>query len=356
MPKLSLWNARKGNTYRFIDKKVSQQVYIGGTAFLVHKYTGPVEITDSGDATQPNYAALGGANELTIQDLFFLENRDRTYDENIYEMRGVYQVADQDFDLAQFGFFLPNDVIFVTLHLNDCVDLIGRKLMSGDVLEIPHLRDELMLDESRPAINKFYTVTDVNREAGGWSPLWWPHLLRVKLEPMTDSQEYADILDREASEGSDETLRDILSTYNDEITVSDAIQEAAEEEVPAWNFETAHFYIAPDDNGDFTDPWIFAGDGSPPNGAELLASGNTFPESPAEGDWVLRTDYTPHVLFRREGVCWVRKETDYRRKWKAAHRILETFINNDNITTFPDGSTADEKVALSKAVKPKVDL
>ena len=81
MPKLSLWNARKGNTYKFIDKKVSQQFMIGGTAFLIHKYVGPVTITDSQDATIPNYEALGGVSELTIQDVFFLENRDSLFSE-----------------------------------------------------------------------------------------------------------------------------------------------------------------------------------------------------------------------------------------------------------------------------------
>lgn len=368
MPRLSLWNKRKGATYKTMDRWVSQMYRIGGTCAFIHKYIGPIE-TNSDDQTVPNLTALGGASELTIQDIFFLENRDRKYDESVYELRTQYQVNDQDFDLQQFGLFLPNEITYMSFHLNDTIDMIGRKLMAGDVIELPHMREE-GLDPSRPAVNKFYAITDVNREAVGIAPTWWPHTLRVKVEPLTDSQEYADILDREAEEfndgmglggggtsdgGSDLTLRDILSSYGTEIKISDAIAEAAEAAVPATGFETAHMYIAPNENGDFCDPWIYAGDGCPPNGAELLGSGNGFPETSNEGDWFLRTDYTPNVLFRKKGSCWIRQEVDYRRKWKTANRILESFINNDDTATFADNTTANQKTALSKAVKPKVD-
>ena len=84
-----------------------------------------------------------------IQDLLFLENRDRKYDPDVYDMRGVYQVQDSDFDLTQFGAFLSNDTIYMTFHLNDMIDIMGRKLMSGDVLELPHQRDDTMLDMAR---------------------------------------------------------------------------------------------------------------------------------------------------------------------------------------------------------------
>jgi hypothetical protein len=363
MPRLSLWNVRKGSTYRTLDKWISQQYRIGGTGVYLHKYIGPVATSKEGDASIPNLAALGGSNELTIQDLFFLENRDRRYDPNVYEMRAIYQLNDQDFDLTQFGLFLPNDIYFLSFHLTDTVDQIGRKIMSGDVVELPHMRDDISLDPNRPAINKYYVVTDVTREAAGFSPTWWPHTLRVKIEPMTDSQEFADILDAEASTDNDGlndvagmTLRDILSSYNDEIKITEALIEAAEQAVPETGFETAHLYIAPDENGNWNDPWIFAGDGEPPNGAQLLGSGSYFPENVADGEWFLRTDYVPPILYRKRGHCWVRQEVDYRRKWKTATRILESFINNDKEVKYTDGTLHNEKQPLSKAIKPKVDM
>ena len=62
-----------------------------------------------------------------------------------------------------------------------------------------------------------------------------------------------------------------------------------------------------------------------------------------------------NVLFRKKGNCWIRQEVDYRRKWKTAGRILESFINNNKEVTYSDGTKHQEKVALSKAVKPKTD-
>jgi len=355
MANFSLWNSRKGNTFKSMDLYVKNQYTMGGTAGLVHKYIGPITSNADGEYV-PDRNNPDGTNELTVQDVLFLENRDRMYDDDIYEIRLMYQLQDQDFDLSQFGFFLPNDIMFLSVHQNDTVDIMGRRLMNGDVIELPHLRDDLLLDPTRPAVNKFYTILEVSREAGGYSPLWYPHTLRLKVEPMPDSQEYADILDQQAGEDGDLTLRDILSTYNDEIGISDAIQELAEAEVPEFNFETAHFYYVPDEYGDTGDPWIFAGDGEPPNGAVLLGSGNYFPVDAVEGEYWLRTDYTPNVLFRKEGKCWIRKEVDYRRKFTSAHRIIESFINNNDLTVMPNSETMPEKQALSKAVKPRRDL
>ena len=45
--------------------------------------------------------------------------------------RGIYNVQDADFNLSQFGMFLQNDTLFLTVHLNDIVERIGRKPMSG---------------------------------------------------------------------------------------------------------------------------------------------------------------------------------------------------------------------------------
>ena len=66
--------------------------------------------------------------------------------------------------------------------------------MPGDVLELPHLRDDLLLNHDRNAINKFYVVQDANRGSEGYSQTWYSHIWRVKVTPLTDTQEYADIL------------------------------------------------------------------------------------------------------------------------------------------------------------------
>ena len=156
---------------------------VGGTDVLVHKYIGPVDPSD------PN-KAMG---ESTIQDVLFLENRDRKYDTSVYPLRGVYNVQDIDFNLSQFGLFLQNDTIFMTVHINNTVETIGRKIITGDVIELPHLVDPYALGNIAYALKRFYVVEDVNRAAEGFSVTWYPHLYRLKLKPLVDSQEYKDI-------------------------------------------------------------------------------------------------------------------------------------------------------------------
>ena len=104
MPKLSLYKPERGNDYEFLDRQILEMFTVGGTDLFVHKYLGPNN-PDVEDATadQPHYDAVKHTN---IQDLLFLENRDRKYDPDVYTMRGVYNVQDVDFDLNQFGLFL----------------------------------------------------------------------------------------------------------------------------------------------------------------------------------------------------------------------------------------------------------
>ena len=172
MPRLSLYRSHKGNDFKFMDWNIREQFDIGGTGVHVHKYIGPKQQLDTDDPSEPNYGSglekdlltgeeinpEGWINETKVQDLLFMENRDRKYDPDVYELRGVYNVTDNDFDLSQFGLFLTNDTLFITFHTNDMIEKLGRKLMPGDVLELPHLRDDLLLSHDRDAINKFYVV------------------------------------------------------------------------------------------------------------------------------------------------------------------------------------------------------
>lgn len=353
MPRLSLWNSgKKGNTYRFMDRAISEWFGISGTAIYVHMYQGHHQ--------QGEDAPSGPSAVTSIQDVLLMENRDRKYSDEVFELRGVYNINDSDFDMRQFAMFLGNDALFIEFHLNDCLAQLGRKLMSGDVIELPHLRDDALLDDEAPAINKFYVVEDVNKAADGYSPTWFPHILRVKVSPMTAAQEYQDILDKQAKDpfGFDSgVLGDVMSSLGREMGINEAIVDAAKLSVKGRNFETRQFYVVPGDELTSQLPWVFAGDGVPPNGAELVGSGNQFPTGATDGDYYLRTDYEPKTLFRRKAGRWTIQEQDYREgSWSAARRLLEGFINNNRTTTFDDGSTADVKTSLHKAVKPGADF
>lgn len=369
MAKISLWKPIQGDDYKYIDRMAREYVDLGGTGVYVHKYIGP--IIGEGDANKSNVGDGVTTDELTIDDVLLLQNRSRNYDPDIVELRGAYTVSDTDFDLSQFGIFLTDDTIFMTFHLNDNVERLGRKLMPGDVLELPHLREYFPLDDSRPAINRFYVVEDASPSAEGYGPRWWSHLWRVRAKMMPASTEYQAILDRIAGDG--QTLESLPpgegddcceDTLGDAITgggttdINDGIEEQAARDVmydPLW-YDAAHLWVCIDPITQEHELILWkTGDGQPANGIALAGSGDTFPDSLVENDYYLRTDFTPQpVLYQKRGTKFYRIETDQRKlPWTAANQLLDTFVDNDNTTTNDDGTTQPERTALSKAVRAR---
>ena len=284
MPRLSLFRPEKGQDYKFIDRQISEMFAVGGTDVHLHKYIGTGKGENFKDITQ-------------IQDLLFLENRDRIYDTDVYRIRGHYQVQDIDFNLSQFGLFLDNDMVYMTVHINDFISLVGRKPIAGDVLELPHLQDNFALNEFDTGLPRYFVIEDIGRAAEGFSITWWPHLYRLKLKKISDTQQFKDILDRPVDQDvtfvgdydsskaytSGETVRfngafytanvdntnvepgdsstwklcytdtiqDIISTSGKALQINDAILSEAETNTAKSGYETQQFYtLAVDpDNG-----------------------------------------------------------------------------------------------------------
>jgi hypothetical protein len=356
MPRIQLWNNAKTQDYHFQDRVIREAIDAGGTTILIHKYLGPAPQGETGDPAQPNLAKKDVISELDIQDVLFMENRDRIYDTTVYELRGSYNVSDQDFDLSQFGLFLNADTLFITFHTNDMVDRLGRKLMAGDVIEIPHLNDDLLLDATAKSINKFYAVQDAARAAEGFGPTWWPHLWRIKAAPINDAQEYRNILGNPEDEDS---LKNALSTYQKEIEISNTIIESAEKLVPnaGWKADNV---IDP--------PKVYGFDGSGESGLDVnwvpdsstVQAGLTFPSNPTQGDFFMRTDFLPNRLFVYRGTRWHRVYDSVEQTgWKESRLNASTFINNENTTSSknPDTGSVPERQALSQVFRktPKTD-
>jgi hypothetical protein len=332
MARLSLWKNYKSKDYYFLDRTVREQFEIGGTGIFIHKYTGPVE---ADGVVNPDELT-----EITIQDLTFLENRDRKYDPDVYEMKGHYQVSDHDFDLSQFGLFLQTDTVYITFHLNEMVERIGRKLMSGDVLELQHLRDDMGLDESKAPSRKFYVVQDASRASEGYTPTWYPHIWRVKCVPLEDTQEFKQILELENDDGT--TIKDTQTSLQTALNITDAIVAAAEENDPNGASCTAHLANY--------DPETFVYN----YGADI-PEGETFPSTPRLGDKFIRTDFVPHRLFEYRDNRWHRLYDNIDQNTWATKTINgATFVNNSN-TTVVGGKEFDERQPLSKVIKPKTD-
>lgn len=285
MPRLSLWRENRGNDYKFLDRRISEMFTVGGTGVHVHKYMGAdTDENDGSDATKPKYNTNSVFN---IQDLLFVENRDRKYDADIYTMRGIYQRQDQDFSLSQFGIFLAEGTLFMTFHLNDCLETLGRKLIPGDVLELRHLKDYWALDDSVPvALKRFYVIQDASFAAEGFSPTWYPHLWRVKLQPLVDSQEYRDILEKIKIDGDDpfeananaSPLSTVISTYEKYLGINQAIIEQAEIEVPRSGYDVTPYYALPagnDETGPASADGLNASGNVKINGAGVVTTTNT---------------------------------------------------------------------------------
>jgi len=300
MPRLSLYREKKSNDFKFFDRTIKEQFTVGGTDLYIHKYLGIQDQGPSCDLSQPQRTTLDPKN---IQDLLFLENRDRNYAPDIYRLRGHYNVQNLDFDLSQFGLFLNNDIIFITVHYNEMIDLIGRKLIVGDVLELPHLTDYHPLNELIPVgLRRYYQVTDGNFASEGFSQTWYPHLWRIKCEPLVDSQEFSNILEQPINKDNylgdwDKTktyvpgyvvsyggnnyipvnplpdnltsvpvgipctnttywqldaadsLKDVISRYNTNIAINDAMNAEAANLLPKSGYDRSKLYISPmDDN------------------------------------------------------------------------------------------------------------
>lgn len=344
---------------------------VGGTDVLVHKYIGPGSSVQGDSPTTPAYTTT---DPTQIQDLLFLENRDRKYDPDVFVLRGVYSLSDIDFNLSQFGLFLQNDTVFITFHINDTVEKLGRKIIAGDVIELPHLKDDFALNDLKFALKRFYVIEEVNRAAEGFSVTWYPHLYRAKCKPLVDSQEFKDILDAVNVDSNGDadpngsTLRDIMSTYEKEMQITQAVLDQADADAPKSGYDTTKYYhlqrgtdgvaqlfsadsdqldasiqtqatdeagnLLFDENGDpvyvgvnaasviqsverqgygtlMGDTTSWLDDGLPANGAPFSSS-IAFPTNPVEGQFHLRTDYMPNRLFRFSGRRWIKVEDNVR--------------------------------------------
>ena len=330
MPRLSLYKPERGQDYKFIDRQISEMFQVGGTDVYLHKYEGSKNPT-TGTADQPIYGTQSVTN---IQDLLFLENRDRKYDSSIYRIRGLYNVQNIDFNLSQFGLFIDNDTLFMTVHINDFIKYIGRKPISGDVLELPHLTDQFALGDSDVSLPRYYVIEDVGRASEGFSATWYPHLYRLKLKKITDSQAFADILKTPAGADAERfsgdydptvtysageiiryngvlynvtttttgnappnstffteytnSIENLLSTRAKELAINDAVLQQAEADAPMSGYETRQFYtLAVDANGQ---PTLQTADET-----ELDASSGSYNAS-STANRPVRTGYTGYLV------------------------------------------------------------
>lgn len=378
MPRIQLWNPVKSNDYKFTDRTVSENFQIAGDGILVHEYIGPT--TDANGSTDTSLT--------TIQDVLFLANNNRKYNPNVIELKGHHTPQDVQFDLSQFGIFLSSDSIKITFHYNDMIDALGRKLIAGDVLEFPSMVDIPIFDNA-VGINKYYVIQDALWLAAGYGQSWRPHIWMVRAKLMTASVEFTEILDQAATgqtqggvgqgigimpygfsdtadgdgnpgTGVNPNITNSLNLFCKIIGITDAVVAEAEHNAffdpKFFESENLWIYLDPDTNYPVIGSYYFAGSGTPPNGAPLVGAGISFPADIKEGQYYLRIDYVPERLYQKQGNVYKLIQENVLSSWTATNKVLDTFINNNNVTTLSDGTTMPEKQTVSQIGKQRVDL
>ena len=197
----------------------------------------------------------------------------------------------------------------MTFHYNTMIDTFGRKLMNGDVIEIPNLKDYHPLNKEIPrALPRYYVIQDAAFASEGFSQTWYPHLWRVKATPLVNAQEYQEIVNKPLvtdtiwdpgqfwtagtivnagdvyyrartdvpvgteitdttrwQEIDPPTLEDRATSRPRDLEFNDAILAAAELEVPLSGYDTVRFYIFPtNEDGTPADPAGLTVDASQP--------------------------------------------------------------------------------------------
>ena len=278
------------------------------------------------------------------------------------------------------------------------LDSLGRKLIAGDVLEFPSMRDVPIFDNA-VGINRYYVVQDALYAAAGYGQKWFPHIWLVRAKLMVASVEYTQIIDQAASgqtaggvgqgigvmpdgfaETSDKNgnpglgcnpdIKNSLDLFCKIIKITDEVVAEAEKNAffdPKF-FESANLYIYLDEKGyPIIGSNYFSGDGAPPNlstdnnqnlvpSGPLVGAGVSFPPGMTDGQYYLRIDYYPERLFQKQGNCYKLIEVNVLKVWTAYNRVLDTYLDNNKDTVLSDGTIIPEKQALSQIIRQKVDL
>lgn len=283
---------------------IREQIQIGGAVVYAWLLEGTWDQSNSKGEVSTQLDE--GLSSLGIQDVILGEDRDRKYSDEAVRLVGSYTVSQNELDFAKWGVMLTNDIIQMEFHKDETIDMCGRQLKIGDVVEMTHIRD--LSQDGRPQ-NRFYEVRSITRSPSGYDYSYQNHVMAVTMQPIKDAQEFIDIMDRPGITG---TVRDDISDRANREELTAKIQDIAYEQSYTTWFDTTRLYIDPDTQIPFT----WGDDGLPPNGQPVEAV-SSFPSSPTAGDYVLRVDFDPNRLYRYQAGKWLLKEVDRKREWNT---------------------------------------
>lgn len=313
---------------RFLSKLMKTHVDMSGVFCNIYRLKGTfAQDADSlgvrKDANKsPETVSKNGQEPLDIgsfmgvQDPILGENRDREYDfDEIPILKGVYTVSQNELEYARFGLALANDIITMEFHTSTMENELERRMIPGDVIELPHLR-EVGID-GRVA-NKWYEIASIVWSPSGYDPMYARHISAVILKPLRHQQEFLDLFERVDEYGK--TLAEQMSNKDALMAITEANQEKANEHANTTWFDTTFMWFDPDNPQ--RKPYRWMEDGKPDNGAPV-EQGNSFPTNVPDGTWFVRTDLLPNRLYRLQNNRWTLRERDLKREWQPYNWVVK---------------------------------
>ncbi len=289
-----------------------------------------------------------------IQDKIFMENRDRDYDSDVILIKGFYNLMSPQTELTRFGIEVPSATYTIKLNFNNCVAMLGRPVVIGDIIELP---SETQYTPDLRAIKRYLEVTDVTWDADSYTPTWQPLMLAITAQPALASQETQDIFGKLAKSIDSSGLFDQDDgnhpLWQDFTGVNEHIAQTALDGVPERGSEgsntireftkdelaTAAANGAPHIGKFGLNPTgLYVEDAIPSNG-EPYTEGPEYPEAPKDGDYhrltyVGLSQNVPARLYRWSAVKsrWVYLETDRRQQFNNQKALLDEYLTSTTKT------------------------
>lgn len=341
-----MWKKGRTKDYQFIDSAIAEQYNIGGVDMWLYAYVGAKQVADNTDLSYGGDYLTNDSTVSSIGDLIFGDTPNRNYNLEAITFSCVYQVQEATPDLKIPGLFFNFNTMDITVHYNTMMQRLGRKIMPGDVIELPNLRDFDVIGKDS-GLNRFYVVQDAFRTSEGYSVTWQHHIFKLRVKPLTDSPEYSELLDNNNypdnpddpnngngnTEGGSEN-----SNYGNEMDIMNRIIMQADDEVPYIHFTNEHLF---DDRPDTMDLSKFVLNGyefpgepadkmyflkkSLPVLKELVngtwedvsvINGTLFPRKPSDGDFFFKendSDITGYSLYQydKSSKKWLNCDVQY---------------------------------------------
>ena len=351
-----MWDQGVTHTdFKFLDSVCEEQFLISGVDIWLYAYEGPDGNKCSTDATKPDYRTLGSQID-DIGNYVWMETPDRKYSVDAITLPMTYQEQDSTMDLMLPGLFLFN-TMDIALPYTLMLERVGRKIMEGDVIEMPHYRDDAQLDPAK-VTNRFYKVHDSFFAADGYSPIYTRHIWKLRLVPLTDSPEFKDIL----GSGKD-SLSEALSTREKELGIMDLIIGQADAEVPYIHWDNEQVFTNEDTHkgGNIVGTHDNARESQPPK-VYTEWSEPGFPTGIANDAWILKTEYSPPIFWQakvdpKTGLStWRQFVYGGRQPYVGPDQTQADFLNNRDSYVDHNGNKVDSKQSIHDViVKPKLD-